>query len=116
MKHLTLILTILPLSAAAELVPDPLARFQEQMTYIIDGQSMYVNCRCNLDESKGFDIGVEAAFAALPQAAEAAFDVANDYCATRFGSAVSTLPEGGYFGFEMTYSADGVWLLTGRCA
>ncbi len=116
MKHLILILILLPLGAAAQRVPHPLERFHEQMTFIIDGEAMYVNCRCNLDDTKSFDIGVEAGFAALPQAAEAAFEVANDYCAVRFGSAVSIASRGQFFAIEMTYSADGVWLLEGACA
>ena len=86
------------------------------MTYIIDGVSMYVNCRCNLDETKSFDIGVEASFEALPRAAEAAFEVANDYCAVRFDSAVSTAARGQNYPVAMTYSAEGVWLLEGNCA
>lgn len=116
MKHLILILTLLPIGAAAQRVPSPLARFDKQMTYIIGGESMYVNCRCNLDTTKSFDIGVEAGFAALPQAAEAAFEVANDYCAVRFGSAVSIASRGQNYPVEMTYSAEGVWLLAGYCA
>ena len=115
MKHLILILSLLPLGAAAQRVPSPLARFYKQMTYIVDGESMYVNCRCNLDQTKSFDIGVEASFEALPQAAEAAFAVANDYCAVRFDSAVSTEGRGQNYPVVMTYSDEGVWLLVGNC-
>ena len=116
MKHLSLILALLPLGAAAERVTSPLARFHEQMTYVVGGESMYVNCRCDLDDTKSFDIGVEADFEALPQAAEAAFEVANDYCAVRFGSSVSAASRGQSFAIEMTYSAEGVWLLAGVCS